>query len=105
MQRKILHAKRLWSLIVINVNFIITEKFRFSTEFIEMRCQALDSFINRIALHHDLQQSEDLRTFLQADEEVMLRGPMLWVSHFHPSLPQEFIMNNDIHVIILKSIL
>ncbi|XP_042941989.1 sorting nexin 1 isoform X3 [Carya illinoinensis] len=45
------------------------EKFRFSAEFIEMRRQALDIFVNRIASHHELQQSEDLRTFLQADEE------------------------------------
>ncbi|CAK9167620.1 unnamed protein product [Ilex paraguariensis] len=50
------------------------EKFRFSTEFIEMRRQALDVFINRIALHHELQQSEDLRTFLQADEQTMERA-------------------------------
>ncbi|KAF5473537.1 hypothetical protein F2P56_010141 [Juglans regia] len=49
------------------------EKFRFSSEFIEMRCQALDTFVNRIASHHELQQSEDLRTFLQADEETMER--------------------------------
>ncbi|XVE75932.1 hypothetical protein DITRI_Ditri12bG0131500 [Diplodiscus trichospermus] len=49
------------------------EKFRFSTEFIEMRRQALDVFVNRIASHNDLQQSEDLRTFLQADEEKMER--------------------------------
>ncbi|XP_028795549.1 sorting nexin 1 isoform X1 [Neltuma alba] len=49
------------------------EKFRFSAEFIEMRRQALDIFINRIASHHELQQSEDLRTFLQADEEAMER--------------------------------
>ncbi|KAF5473886.1 hypothetical protein F2P56_005838 [Juglans regia] len=49
------------------------EKFRFSAEFIEMRRQALDIFVNRIALHHELQQSEDLRTFLQADEETMER--------------------------------
>lgn len=46
------------------------EKFRFSTEFIEMRRQALDIFINRIASHPELKQSEDLRTFLQEDEEV-----------------------------------
>nr|XP_043609757.1 sorting nexin 1 isoform X2 [Erigeron canadensis] len=50
------------------------EKFRFSTEFIEMRRQALDTFVNRIALHHELQQSEDLRTFLQADEQTMERA-------------------------------
>ncbi|GJM92475.1 hypothetical protein PR202_ga08951 [Eleusine coracana subsp. coracana] len=45
------------------------EKFRFSKEFIELRRQALDLFINRIASHPELKQSEDLRTFLQADEE------------------------------------
>ncbi|KAD0293356.1 hypothetical protein E3N88_44500 [Mikania micrantha] len=50
------------------------EKFRFSAEFIEMRRQALDTFVNRIALHHELQQSEDLRTFLQADEQTMERA-------------------------------
>lgn len=49
------------------------EKFRFSAEFIEMRRQALDSFVNRIALHHELQHSEDLRTFLQADEQVTIQ--------------------------------
>ncbi|XP_048225923.1 sorting nexin 1 isoform X2 [Ricinus communis] len=49
------------------------EKFRFSAEFIEMRRQALDIFVNRIASHHELQQSEDLRTFLEADEETMER--------------------------------
>ncbi|PKI47046.1 sorting nexin 1 [Punica granatum] len=49
------------------------EKFRFSAEFIEMRRQALDLFLNRIASHHELRQSEDLRTFLQVDEEVMER--------------------------------
>jgi sorting nexin-1/2 len=47
------------------------EKFRFSKEFIELRRQALDLFINRIASHPELKQSDDLRTFLQADEEVM----------------------------------
>ncbi|XVF07627.1 hypothetical protein REPUB_Repub06bG0155500 [Reevesia pubescens] len=49
------------------------EKFRFSAEFIEMRRQALDVFVNRIASHNELQQSDDLRTFLQADEETMER--------------------------------
>ncbi|KAI3419543.1 PX domain-containing protein [Psidium guajava] len=49
------------------------EKFRFSAEFIEMRRRALDLFVNRIASHHELRQSEDLRTFLQVDEEVMER--------------------------------
>ncbi|KAJ6756079.1 hypothetical protein OIU79_028483 [Salix purpurea] len=49
------------------------EKFRFSAEFIEMRRQGLDIFVNRIASHQELQQSEDLRTFLQAEEETMER--------------------------------
>lgn len=49
------------------------EKFRFSAEFIETRRQALDVFVNRIASHRELQQSDDLRTFLQADEETMER--------------------------------
>ncbi|KAJ9695057.1 hypothetical protein PVL29_010518 [Vitis rotundifolia] len=39
-----------------------------------MRRQALDIFVNRIASHHELQQSEDLRTFCQADEETMERA-------------------------------
>lgn len=50
------------------------EKFRFSAEFIEMRRQALDTFVNRIALHHELQQSDDLRIFLEADEQTMERA-------------------------------
>ncbi|KAK4343203.1 hypothetical protein RND71_039019 [Anisodus tanguticus] len=50
------------------------EKFRFSAEFIEMRRQALDVFVNRIASHHELRQSDDLRTFLQADEQTMDRA-------------------------------
>nr|DAD48483.1 TPA_asm: hypothetical protein HUJ06_018420 [Nelumbo nucifera] len=50
------------------------EKFRFSSEFIEMRRQALDIFLNRIASHPELRQSEDLRTFLQVDEETMERA-------------------------------
>ncbi|KAK4759586.1 hypothetical protein SAY87_022717 [Trapa incisa] len=49
------------------------EKFRFTAEFIEMRRLALDIFLNRVASHHELQQSEDLRTFLQVDEAVMER--------------------------------
>ncbi|XP_075078541.1 sorting nexin 1 [Nicotiana tabacum] len=53
------------------------EKFRFSAEFIEMRRQALDVFINRIASHHELRQSDDLRTFLQADEQTMERARFL----------------------------
>ncbi|KAK2655583.1 hypothetical protein Ddye_008635 [Dipteronia dyeriana] len=58
---------------IINFALISTKKFRFSAEFIEMRRQGLDVFVNRIASHYDLQQSEDLRTFLQADEETMER--------------------------------
>lgn len=57
----------------INFTFRNAEKFRFSAEFIEMRRQALDVFINRIASHNELQQSEVLKTFLQADEEVIYR--------------------------------
>ncbi|CAO2839308.1 unnamed protein product [Amaranthus hypochondriacus] len=49
------------------------EKFRFSAEFIEMRRQGLDIFVNRIASHPQLRQSDDLRLFLQADEETMER--------------------------------
>ena len=61
----------------INFSLCNTEKFRFSAEFIEMRRRALDIFINRIASHYELQQSEDLKTFLQADEEVINRISML----------------------------
>ncbi|PKA65769.1 Sorting nexin 1 [Apostasia shenzhenica] len=50
------------------------EKFRFSAEFIEMRRQALDVFINRVTSHPQLKQSEDLRIFLQEDEEAMERA-------------------------------
>ncbi|KAJ6382484.1 hypothetical protein OIU77_031016 [Salix suchowensis] len=49
------------------------EKFRFSAEFIETRRQGLDIFVNRIASHQELQSTEDLRNFLQADEETMER--------------------------------
>nr|XP_016448936.1 PREDICTED: sorting nexin 1 [Nicotiana tabacum] len=42
-----------------------------------MRRQALDVFINRIASHHELRQSDDLRTFLQADEQTMERARFL----------------------------
>ncbi|CAN0879472.1 Sorting nexin 1, partial [Linum grandiflorum] len=58
------------------------EKFRFSAEFIEMRRQALDVFVNRIASHQELQQSEDLRTFLQAEEETMERLRSQELSYF-----------------------
>eukprot|EP00249_Psilotum_nudum_P020235 c27615_g2_i1 orf=280-1509(+) len=46
------------------------EKFRFSAEFVELRRRALDVFINRIGSHPQLRHSEDLRKFLEADEEV-----------------------------------
>lgn len=46
------------------------EKFRFSAEFIELRRRALDVFLNRITSHPQLRLSEDLRNFLQADEEL-----------------------------------
>lgn len=49
------------------------EKFRFSAEFIELRRHGLDTFVNRVASHHELRQSDDLRLFLQADEETMER--------------------------------
>ncbi|KAI3720569.1 hypothetical protein L2E82_31558 [Cichorium intybus] len=62
------HAAEL-SATITDYDLINAEKFRFNAEFIEMRRQALDSFVNRIALHHELQKSEDLRTFLQADEQ------------------------------------
>ncbi|XP_047326240.1 sorting nexin 1-like [Impatiens glandulifera] len=47
------------------------EKFRFTAEFVEMRRQALEKFVNRIASHNVLQKSEDLRVLLQADELSM----------------------------------
>lgn len=46
------------------------EKFRFSAEFVEVRRRALDVFLNRIAAHPQLRMSEDLKNFLQADEEI-----------------------------------
>ncbi|KAL6320492.1 hypothetical protein AAG906_007571 [Vitis piasezkii] len=49
----------------------VLREVHFSAEFIKMRHQALDIFVNKIALHHELQQSEDLRTLLQVDEETM----------------------------------
>lgn len=51
--------------------FLNAEKFRFSAEFIEMRRQGLDVFVNRIASHPVLRKSEDLRTFLLEEEEVI----------------------------------
>lgn len=36
-----------------------------------MRRQALDVFVNRVASHQELQQSEDLRIFLTVDEQVI----------------------------------
>jgi sorting nexin-1/2 len=46
------------------------EKFRFTAEFIEVRRKALDVFLNRVTAHPELRKSEDLKNFLQADEEV-----------------------------------
>ncbi|KAK4406802.1 Sorting nexin 1 [Sesamum angolense] len=54
----------------------------FSAEFIEMRRQALDVFVNRIASHHELQQSDDLRTFLQVDEQTMERARSMEIGIF-----------------------
>ncbi|KAJ8427899.1 hypothetical protein Cgig2_008517 [Carnegiea gigantea] len=58
------------------ISFILFEflvKIAESTEFIEMRRQGLDTFVNRVASHHELHRSDDLRLFLQADEETMER--------------------------------
>ncbi|XP_057843444.2 sorting nexin 1 isoform X1 [Cryptomeria japonica] len=49
------------------------EKFRFSAEFIELRRRGLDVFLNRIASHPQLRQNEDLKFFLQVNEEAMDR--------------------------------
>lgn len=46
------------------------EKFRFTAEFIEVRRKALDVFLNRVTAHPELRKSEDLKNFLQADEEI-----------------------------------
>jgi hypothetical protein len=46
------------------------EKFRFTAEFIEVRRKALDVFLKRVTAHPELRKSEDLKSFLQADEEV-----------------------------------
>ena len=55
------------------------EKFRFSAEFVEVRRRALDVFLNRIAAHPQLRMSEDLKNFLQADEEI-------WVGSLKPHI-------------------
>jgi len=65
------------------------EKFRFSAEFIELRRRGLDVFINRIASHPQLQHSEDLKHFLQAEEEAMERVRSLETSIFGKK-PSEF---------------
>lgn len=46
------------------------EKFRFTAEFIEVRRKALDVFLKRVTAHPELRKSEDLKNFLQADEEI-----------------------------------
>lgn len=79
---KLLKLKSCLKLVSCNM----TEKFRFSAEFIEMRRQALDVFINRIASHHELQQSEDLRKFLLEDEQVGYPFSVAWFiccTHFN----------------------
>ncbi|GBG61408.1 hypothetical protein CBR_g20439 [Chara braunii] len=48
----------------------VVEKFRFSADFIDMRRQALDMFINRVAAHPLLRQSSDLQLFLEASEDL-----------------------------------
>ena len=53
------------------------EKFRFSAEFVEVRRRALDVFLNRIAAHPQLRMSEDLKNFLQADEEIWVGSLIL----------------------------
>lgn len=64
---------------MIIIIYLLAEKFRFSAEFIEMRRQALDVFVNRIASHHELRQSDDLRIFLQADEQVIKVSLLCWI--------------------------
>ncbi|KAG0578214.1 hypothetical protein M758_4G005700 [Ceratodon purpureus] len=46
------------------------EKFRFTAEFIEVRRKALDVFLKRVTAHPELRKSEDVKNFLQADEEI-----------------------------------
>ncbi|CBI26452.3 unnamed protein product, partial [Vitis vinifera] len=73
---------------------VITKTNLPDAEFIKMRRQALDIFVNKIASHHELQQSEDLRTLLQVDEETMEKAR-----------PLEEIMNILTFIAILKYML
>ena len=61
---------------------------RFSTTFIERRQQALQRFLDRIALHSLLRKSDNLRLFLEA--KAWVRGSVPGV----PRLRQEL----DAHV-------
>ncbi|KAJ4810967.1 Sorting nexin 1 [Rhynchospora pubera] len=72
------------------------EKFRFSAEFIEMRRQALDVFINRIASHPVLRKSEDLRTFLLEEEERMERIRSIEAGIFSKKSSDIFQMFKDV---------
>lgn len=55
-----------------NSNMDESEKLCSSGEFVEMRRQALDAFVNRITCHHELHLNEDLKLFLQAEKEGLL---------------------------------
>ncbi|XP_078181601.1 sorting nexin 1 [Carex rostrata] len=72
------------------------EKFRFSAEFIEMRRQGLDVFINRIASHPVLRKSEDLRTFLLEEEERMERIRSIEAGIFSKKSSDIFQMFKDV---------
>ncbi|KAG2295374.1 hypothetical protein Bca4012_003214 [Brassica carinata] len=69
----VLSYRFLITIMVVDSSLGIFKEFRFTAEFIEMRRAALGIFVNWIALHPELQHSEDLRTVLQADEETMER--------------------------------
>uniref|UniRef100_A0A7S0V9A4 PX domain-containing protein n=1 Tax=Polytomella parva TaxID=51329 RepID=A0A7S0V9A4_9CHLO len=46
------------------------QKFSMSTEFIEQRRKALQTFINKAAIHPGLKDTAELREFLQADDQT-----------------------------------
>jgi len=83
------------------------EKFRFSAEFVEVRRRALDVFLNRIAAHPQLRMSEDLKNFLQADEEIwaMERARFMESSVFKKK-PSDFMqMLKDVHSKVSDAVL
>ncbi|CAK9212384.1 unnamed protein product [Sphagnum jensenii] len=81
------------------------EKFRFSAEFIEVRRRALDVFMNRIATHPQLHMSEDLKNFLQADEEAMERARSAEGSVFKKK-PSDFMqMFKDVQMKVSDAVL